>query len=93
MEKDRLATPKDIEEVVRKTFDRITWDSSVCMGQPRIKNTRITTNFIYRLSIDRWSIVAIKESYPDITTEDIAQATVFEHCDLPRSLKDWGLLG
>jgi len=92
MKKDRMATPRDIEEVVRKTFDRIVWDSNICMGHPHIKDTRITVDFIYRLCVKHWSTASIKELYPSLTTEDIVQAIVFKDSGILKSLKDWRVI-
>jgi uncharacterized protein (DUF433 family) len=55
-------------------LDRITINSNVCLGQPTIRNMRITVSFILKLLATTQSVEAVLESYPELEAEDIQQA-------------------
>ena len=51
--------------------ERITADSSVMVGKPVVKGTRITVEFIIQLLGNGWSIEEILDYFPHISEEDI----------------------
>jgi uncharacterized protein (DUF433 family) len=55
-------------------FDRITINPEVCMGQPTIRNLRITVSFILKLLASGMSYEEILDGYPELEKEDILQA-------------------
>ncbi|WP_316430511.1 DUF433 domain-containing protein [Leptolyngbya sp. NK1-12] len=55
-------------------LDRITTNPNVCLGQPTIRNMRITVSFILKLLATMQSVEAVLESYPELEAEDIQQA-------------------
>lgn len=55
-------------------LDRITTNPNVCLGQPTIRNMRITVSFILKLLATTQSVEAVLESYPELEAEDIQQA-------------------
>ena len=55
-------------------LERITIDPQICLGQPVIKNTRITVSMILKLVASGMSTGDICEAYPELTAEDISQS-------------------
>ncbi|MGJ3247566.1 MAG: DUF433 domain-containing protein [Elainellaceae cyanobacterium] len=55
-------------------LDRITLNPMVCLGQPTIREMRITVGFILKLLASGLSISEILEAYPELEAEDIQQA-------------------
>ncbi|GET36942.1 DUF433 domain-containing protein [Microseira wollei] len=55
-------------------LDRITINPNVCLGQPTIRNMRITVSFVIKMLASTRSIQAILEAYPELEAEDIQQA-------------------
>ena len=54
------------------THDRITLESTVLVGKPVIRGTRLSVEFIIGLMAGGWSEADILENYPAIAHEDIA---------------------
>ncbi len=55
-------------------LDRITLDPNICLGQPTIREMRITVGFVLKLLASQLSIPEILEAYPELEEEDIRQA-------------------
>lgn len=55
-------------------LDRITIDPKICLGQPTIRNMRITVSFIIKMLASTKSIEAVLQAYPELEAEDIEQA-------------------
>lgn len=55
-------------------LDRITINPNVCLGQPTIRNMRITVSFVIKMLASTRSIQAVLEAYPELEAEDIQQA-------------------
>ena len=55
-------------------FDRIAIDPKICLGQPTIRNMRITVSFVIKTLASTKSIEAVLEAYPELEAEDIKQA-------------------
>ena len=51
--------------------NRITLDSSVLVGKPVIKGTRIAVEFIVDLLAQGWDETEILDNYPGLTRDDI----------------------
>ncbi len=51
--------------------DRIIVDSSILLGKPVIKGTRLAVEFIIDLLAQGWSETEILKNYPGLTREDI----------------------
>jgi uncharacterized protein (DUF433 family) len=51
--------------------DRIIVDSSILLGKPVIKGTRLAVEFIIDLLAQGWSEAEILKNYPGLTREDI----------------------
>ncbi len=51
--------------------NRITVDSSVLVGKPVIKGTRLSVEFIVGLLAQGWAEDEVLRNYPGITREDI----------------------
>jgi uncharacterized protein (DUF433 family) len=58
-------------------LDRITINPSVCLGEPTIRDMRITVGFVLKLLANNLSIEEIIESYPELEPEDIHQALTY----------------
>jgi uncharacterized protein (DUF433 family) len=73
--KDRqhLKTPTKKKATMEK-LDRITIDPKICLGQPTIRNMRITVSFIIKMLASTKSIEAVLQAYPELEAEDIEQA-------------------
>ncbi|MGB3535553.1 MAG: DUF433 domain-containing protein [Microcoleaceae cyanobacterium] len=57
-----------------KILNRITINPDICLGQPTIRNMRITVSFVLKLLADIQSIDAVIEAYPELEPEDIQQS-------------------
>ena len=55
-------------------LDRISINPNVCLGQPTIRNMRITVSFVIKMLASTRSIQAVLEAYPELEAEDIQQA-------------------
>lgn len=55
-------------------LDRITVNPHVCLGQPTIRNMRITVSFILKMLAGSQSVQAVLEAYPELEIEDVQQA-------------------
>ena len=51
--------------------DRIAVDPDVVFGEPRIKGTRLSVEFLIGLFANGWSEQQVLESYPHLTREDL----------------------
>lgn len=60
--------------------ERIVTDENTCSGRPRIKNTRISVEFLLSLKAAGWSEGQILENYPHLTRGDLQ--AVFAYCSL-----------
>lgn len=63
-----------MQESNMKTLNRITINPEICLGQPTIRNMRITVSFVLKLLADIQSIDAVIEAYPELELEDIQQS-------------------
>ena len=57
-----------------KSHSRISVDSEILFGKPRIKGTRISVEQILACLEQGWSTDKIIEEFPDLTSEDIYAA-------------------
>lgn len=57
-----------------KQLDRITINPDVCLGQPTIREMRITVSLILKLVSNGMSTNEILAAYPELEKEDVAQA-------------------
>ncbi|MBE9117002.1 DUF433 domain-containing protein [Lusitaniella coriacea LEGE 07157] len=55
-------------------INRITVNPNVCLGQPTIREVRITVGFVLKLLASDLSVTEILEAYPELENEDIRQA-------------------
>jgi uncharacterized protein (DUF433 family) len=66
------------EEVGRekkmKELDRITVNPEICLGQPTIRDMRITVSVILKQIANGMGIKEILKVYPELEEEDITQA-------------------
>ncbi len=51
--------------------EHITTDSSVLLGKPVIKGTRISIEFILQRLASGWTVELLLENYPRLTQDDI----------------------
>ncbi|HJO81180.1 MAG: DUF433 domain-containing protein [SAR202 cluster bacterium] len=70
--------------------ERITADSSVMVGKPVVKGTRITVEFIIQLLGNGWSIEEILDNYPHISEEDIRACLLYTH-DIVKTVRGYPL--
>lgn len=54
-------------------IDRITIDPNICLGQPTVRGTRITVEFVLKLLASQLTTAEILEAYPELEEEDIRQ--------------------
>ena len=57
-----------------RELERITVNPQVCLGQPTIREMRITVGFVLKLLASQLSIQEVLEAYPELEEEDIRQA-------------------
>jgi uncharacterized protein (DUF433 family) len=57
--------------------DRIVVDPDILVGQPIIRGTRISVEFIIGLLADGWTEPQILEDYPHLAHEDIAACLAY----------------
>ena len=57
--------------------DHIVTTPEVCGGRPRIKDTRLTVEFLLGLKAAGWSEQTILENYPHITQHDLQAVFAF----------------
>ncbi len=55
-------------------LDRITYNPSICLGQPTIRGMRITVAFVLKLLASKLSVQEVLEAYPELEDEDIRQS-------------------
>jgi uncharacterized protein (DUF433 family) len=55
-------------------FERISVDPAVCSGKPCIRGTRIMVKNILGMVSGGYDIHRIKESYPELSEDDIREA-------------------
>ena len=55
-------------------LNRITINTNICLGQPTIRNMRITVAFVLKILSNTKSIDAVLKAYPELELEDIEQA-------------------
>jgi len=55
-------------------LNRITINPNICLGQPTIRNMRITVAFVLKMLSNTKSIDAVLKAYPELELEDIEQA-------------------
>ncbi len=55
-------------------MDRITINPNVCLGQPTIRNTRITVSVILKMLGAGRTVAEVLEAYPELETEDVQQS-------------------
>jgi len=55
-------------------LDRITVNSTICLGQPTIRGTRITVSVVLKMAAVGKSVTEIIDAYPELEPEDIRQA-------------------
>ncbi len=61
----------------------------VCGGRPRVRNTRLTVEFLLGLKAEGWAEAQILENYPQVSADDLravfafAQALIEEEKYLP----------
>jgi uncharacterized protein (DUF433 family) len=55
-------------------LDRITIKPDVCLGQPTIREMRITVSVILKMLGTGSSIADVLEAYPELDNEDVRQA-------------------
>jgi uncharacterized protein (DUF433 family) len=58
-------------------LDRITVNPNVCLGQPTIRETRITVSVVLKMLAGGKSIQDVLEAYPELEAKDIQQAMQF----------------
>ena len=58
-------------------LDRITMDSSVCMGKATVRSTRITVEFVLKLMGNGCSAAEIAEAYPELDAADVRQCAAY----------------
>jgi len=49
----------------------ITTEEAICGGRPRVKNTRLTVEFLLGLKATGWTEAQIMENYPSLKTDDL----------------------
>ena len=57
-----------------KELDRITVDPEICLGQPTIRDMRITVSVLLKQIANGMTTQEILKAYPELEEEDIAQA-------------------
>ena len=57
-----------------ETFDRITVNPAVCLGQPTIRGMRITVSVILKMLGAGHSVAEVLAAYPELEDEDVYQA-------------------
>ena len=55
-------------------LDRITVNPLVCLGQPTIRNMRITVSVIVKMLAGGKSVQDVLAAYPELEAEDVHQA-------------------
>ena len=49
----------------------------VCGGRPRVRNTRLTVEFLLGLKAEGWAEVQILENYPQVSADDLRAVFAF----------------
>ena len=57
-----------------KNLDRITINPNVCLGQPTIRDMRITISVILKMLAGGKSFPEVLEAYPELEEEDVRQS-------------------
>jgi len=55
-------------------LDRITVNPNVCLGQPTIRDMRITVSVILKMLANGKTVQQVMEAYPELEVEDVYQA-------------------
>ena len=55
-------------------LDRITINPNICLGQPTIRNMRLTVSFLLKMLSSTQSVESVLQAYPELEPEDIQQA-------------------
>ena len=55
-------------------LDRVTINPHVCLGQPTIRDMRITVSVILKMLAAGKSVQEVLEAYPELEPEDVHQA-------------------
>ena len=55
-------------------LDRIVVNPSVCLGQPKVRDTRITIGVILKMLGGGKSVEEVLAAYPELVAEDVRQA-------------------
>ena len=58
-------------------LNRITSDPEVCLGQPAIRDTRITVSVILKMLGAGKTTAQVLEAYPELEREDVQQAILY----------------
>ena len=58
-------------------FDRITIDPEICRGRARVRDTRITADFVLKLIGNGYTTDEIVGAYPELVTDDIRQCAAY----------------
>ena len=59
------------------TFNRISVDPNICLGQPTVTGTRITVSLILRMIASGMSCQEIAHEYPELSEENVQQAAAY----------------
>jgi len=54
-------------------LDRVTINPQICLGQPTIRNMRITLSVILKMLGSGHSIQSVLAAYPELEPEDVTQ--------------------
>lgn len=55
-------------------LERITINPAICLGQPTIRNMRITVSVILKMLAGGASVQVVLDAYPELEIEDVQQA-------------------
>lgn len=58
-------------------LDRITVNPNVCLGQPTIRNMRITVSVVLKMLAGGKTVQEVLEAYPELEATDVQQAMQF----------------
>ncbi len=58
-------------------LDRITVDPEICLGQPAIRDTRITVGVVLKMLGAGKTTTQVLEAYPELEREDVQQAILY----------------
>jgi uncharacterized protein (DUF433 family) len=58
-------------------LDRITVNPEICLGQPAIRDTRITVGVVLKMLGAGKTTAQVLEAYPELEREDVQQAILY----------------